>query len=87
MLRPGDDAQAEGDLNGFGRGAVRPAPVLDTGAIAASGRPHQGELRFAVEARLDPFLLWRVITPRQRAIDLLALPHDASELPDRPVIL
>jgi hypothetical protein len=41
-------------------------------AVGASERLHQGELRFAVEAGLDLPLLWRGITPRQRAVELFA---------------
>jgi uncharacterized membrane protein len=55
------------------RRAFPPAAMRSVeAAIAASESLHQGELRFAVEAGLDLPLLWRDVTPRQRAIDLFA---------------
>ncbi len=41
-------------------------------AIHASEQSHHGELRFAVEAGLDPLPLWRGQTPRQRAIEVFS---------------
>ena len=43
-----------------------------TQAINASEASHQGEIRFAVEAHLQPFELWRKMTPRQRALQVFA---------------
>ena len=43
-----------------------------TQAIKASEASHRGEIRFAVEARLQPWELWRKITPRQRALQVFA---------------
>ena len=37
-------------------------------AIAESEKRHDGEIRFAVEAALDPADLWRGVSARQRAI-------------------
>jgi len=34
---------------------------------------HQVQIRFVVEAALDPWLLWRRQTPRERAIELFSL--------------
>lgn len=46
-----------------------PAAVLQAieAAISASEISHDGELRFAVEAGLDPLPVWRGLTARQRA--------------------
>jgi len=41
-------------------------------AIRASEKTHHGELRFAVEAGLDPLPLVRGQTPRQRAIEVFS---------------
>ena len=41
-------------------------------AIRASEKTHDGELRFAVEAGLDPLPLVRGQTPRQRAIEVFS---------------
>jgi uncharacterized membrane protein len=38
-------------------------------AIAENEAHHQGEIRFAVEAALDPAALWRGQSARERAID------------------
>ena len=43
-----------------------------TKAIKASEANHRGEICFAVEARLQPWELWRKITPRQRALQVFA---------------
>lgn len=40
--------------------------------VAASEKQHTGELRFVVEGGLPPGLLWRGITPRQRAVELFS---------------
>ena len=40
--------------------------------VAQSERQHRGELRFAIEAGLDPRALFKGITPRQRAIDVFS---------------
>lgn len=39
-------------------------------AIAASERQHRGEIRFAVEAALDPATVRRDSTPRDRALEV-----------------
>ena len=41
-------------------------------AIRASEKTHDGELRFAVEAGIDPLPLVRGQTPRQRAIEVFS---------------
>lgn len=41
-------------------------------AIQSSERQHSGELRFVVEASLDPLLIMEGETPRMRAIDLFS---------------
>ena len=41
-------------------------------AIRESEKLHDGEIRFAVEAALDPAQLWRGVSARSRAIDLFA---------------
>jgi uncharacterized membrane protein len=41
-------------------------------AVTQSERLHRGELRFAIEAGLDPRTLLRGVTPRQRAIDVFS---------------
>jgi hypothetical protein len=41
-------------------------------AIRQSEAAHRGELRFAVEAGLDPLPLLRGLTPRQRALDVFS---------------
>ncbi len=41
-------------------------------AVARSERQHRGEVRFAIEADLDPRALLKGITPRQRAIDVFS---------------
>lgn len=41
-------------------------------AIDESERSHSGELRFAVEAGLEWFELWRGVTPRARAIEVFS---------------
>ena len=40
--------------------------------IAQSEKRHDGEIRFAVEAALDPLALWRGMTARQRAIEVFS---------------
>lgn len=51
-----------------------PGAVLDRieAAIRKSETTHAGELRFAVEAGLDPALLLKGVTPRQRASEVFA---------------
>ena len=41
-------------------------------AIAESERHHSGEIRFAIEAALDPSHVWHGRTPRQRALEVFA---------------
>ena len=41
-------------------------------AIRRSEQLHDGEIRFAVEAALDPLHLWRGETARQRAVEVFA---------------
>ncbi len=41
-------------------------------AVAQSECQHRGELRFAIEADLDPRALLKGITPRQRAIEVFS---------------
>ena len=41
-------------------------------AIRESEKLHDGEVRFAVEAALDPAQLWRGVSARSRAIELFA---------------
>jgi uncharacterized membrane protein len=41
-------------------------------AVAASERKHRGEIRFAVESRLDAASVWRGRTARERAHELFA---------------
>ena len=41
-------------------------------AIEAGERRHRGEIRFALEARLDAAAIWRGQTPRQRALEVFA---------------
>lgn len=51
-----------------------PPPALDAieQAVRACESRHAGEIRFAVEAALDPLELWRGVTPRQRAEETFA---------------
>ena len=51
-----------------------PAAVLERieHAIGVSERRHRGELRFALEASLEPLDVLRGIAPRARALDLFA---------------
>ncbi len=51
-----------------------PAPVLAEieAAVKALEARHAGEIRFAIEAALDPAAVWGGITPRQRAIQAFA---------------
>jgi uncharacterized membrane protein len=51
-----------------------PAAVLaeiEAAAKAIESR-HAGEIRFAIEAALEPAAIWRGITPRQRAVQVFA---------------
>ena len=41
-------------------------------AVEASERTHRGEIRFAVESRLDAASVWRGATARERALELFA---------------
>jgi uncharacterized membrane protein len=41
-------------------------------AIAESERTHRGEIRFAIEAGLEPHEVWVNKTPRQRALEVFA---------------
>lgn len=41
-------------------------------AIVQSEASHKGEIRFAIEAALEPGQVWRNMTPRQRALDLFS---------------
>ena len=41
-------------------------------AIRESEKQHDGEIRFAVEAALDPVPLWRGVTARERAIEVFS---------------
>lgn len=41
-------------------------------AIAESEQRHGGEIRFAVEAALDPVALFRNVTPRERALEVFS---------------
>src|SRR5690606_15777639 len=41
-------------------------------AVAASEQLHRGEIRFAIEAVLDWRTLWRVSSPRERAVEVFA---------------
>jgi len=41
-------------------------------AIAATERMHSGEVRFAIEASLEPHDIWHGLTPRQRALRVFA---------------
>jgi uncharacterized membrane protein len=41
-------------------------------AITATERMHSGEVRFAIEASLEPHDIWRGLTPRQRALRVFA---------------
>lgn len=41
-------------------------------AIGESEKFHSGEIRFAVEAALDPLALLRGVTPRQRAMEVFS---------------
>jgi len=41
-------------------------------AIAASERRHGGEIRFAIEAALDPLSIMRGVTARERAVDVFS---------------
>lgn len=41
-------------------------------SIAAAERTHGGEIRFAIEAQLNPFEVFRGITPRERAVEAFA---------------
>ncbi len=51
-----------------------PPATLDAveAAITESERHHSGEIRFAIEAGLDPAHVWRGRTPRQRALEVFA---------------
>lgn len=42
-------------------------------AIRSAERSHGGEIRFAVEASLDPWSVIRGLTPRERAIEVFSL--------------
>lgn len=58
-----------------GRAALRrafPQPTLDAieGAIDESERVHTGEIRFAIEAALEPGQVWAGMQPRDRAIEV-----------------
>jgi uncharacterized membrane protein len=55
-------------LRAFSRGALRRIEA----AIRDSEKLHAGELRFAVEAGLDPGPLLRGASPRQRALELFS---------------
>lgn len=44
-----------------------------TDAIRAAEHKHGGEIRFAVEASLDPWSVMRGLTPRERAIEVFSL--------------
>jgi len=41
-------------------------------AVTATEQLHSGEVRFAIEAALDPSRVWRGHTPRQRALEVFA---------------
>lgn len=41
-------------------------------AIGESERTHAGQLRFAVEAALDPLALWRGVDARERALEVFS---------------
>jgi uncharacterized membrane protein len=41
-------------------------------AISATERTHSGEIRFAIEAALDPAQVWRGLSPRARALEIFA---------------
>src|SRR5262245_43015422 len=41
-------------------------------AIDESERSHTGEIRFAIEAALEPGRVWRLVTPRERALEVFA---------------
>lgn len=51
-----------------------PAAALDdmANAIRASEQRHEGEIRFVVEAALEPWALLRGLTPRERAIEVFS---------------
>jgi uncharacterized membrane protein len=44
-------------------------------AIAAAEKQHAGEIRFAIETALPWHVLWRGMTPRQRALALFSALH------------
>jgi uncharacterized membrane protein len=41
-------------------------------AVTGTEQLHSGEVRFAIEAALDPSRVWRGHTPRQRALEVFA---------------
>lgn len=41
-------------------------------AVRASEARHRAELRFVVEGALDPWAIWRGVTPRDRAVELFS---------------
>ena len=41
-------------------------------AVTATEQLHSGEVRFVIEAALDPSRVWRNDTPRQRALEVFA---------------
>lgn len=43
-----------------------------TSAIAAAERDHRGEIRFAVEAALEPVQLLKNLSPRERALEIFS---------------
>lgn len=57
---PGTVARAFGDFSSIEK------------AIRESERTHGGEIRFAVEAALDPVSVLKKLTPRERALDVFS---------------
>lgn len=60
-----------------GRWALRrdfPKATLDAieAAIRDAESRHSGEIRFAIEASLHPWLVWRGVTPRERAVHVFS---------------
>lgn len=57
--------------------AVLPKRALDaiTAHVKASEQTHGGQIRVAVEADLPTPVLWRGISPRERAVDVFAALH------------
>jgi len=43
-----------------------------TSAIAVAERQHRGEIRFAIEASLEPSQLIKNVTPRERALEIFS---------------